>query len=485
MADATSSCDEPPYRMPLRRPGVWAWMTFDFAAQPLFTVIITFVFGPYFVSQLAPDPATGQFWWSAAATVAGLAIALLCPLLGAVADRAGPRKPWIAGFGVVQVLALALLWFAAPGSSLVLVALLIVLAQISAEFSVVFNDAMIPRLIHVRSIGRVSNIAWGLGYAGGIVFLMFTLAFLAGSAETGTTLIGLEPLFGLDPAEGEGARATGPLSALWYLVFVLPMFFLTADRKPEMPVATAARAGMKDLKATFREIRGRPALFRFLLARMIYQDGVNGLLILGGAFAAGMFGWSLTESGLFGIIINVAAIAGCLGASVLDARLGSKSVVVMSIVCLIVSTVCIASTAPGSTLFGLLQFGTVAEGGLFASGAEKSFVVYGMLIGLAYGPVQASSRSWLAQSVTAEEAGRYFGFYALIGRATSFLAPASVAGLTAAAAAYSDPITASRIGMSAIIVFFAVGLAVLWNTQGPLRQERDRTVAGGLPLSGA
>ncbi|NDV88355.1 MFS transporter [Aurantimonas aggregata] len=471
MADATIDRDGPPYRTPLRRPGVWAWMTFDFAAQPLFTVIITFVFGPYFVSQLAPDPATGQFWWSAAATVAGLFIALLCPLLGAVADRAGPRKPWIAAFGVVQVTALALLWFAAPGSPLVLVALLIVLAQISAEFSIVFNDAMIPRLIHVRSIGRVSNIAWGLGYAGGIIFLMFTLAFLAGSTETGLTLLGLQPLFGLDPALGEGARATGPLAALWYLVFVLPMFFLTPDRKPERPIGAAARDGIKDLKATFREIRSRPDLFRFLLARMFYQDGVNGLLILGGAFAAGMFGWSLTESGLFGIIINVAAIAGCLLASVLDAKLGSKGVVVMSIVCLVVATICIASTAPGFTLFGLLTFAPVAEGGLFASGAERSFVVYGMLIGLAYGPVQASSRSWLAQSVTAEEAGRYFGFYALIGRATSFLAPASVAALTAIAASLTDPVTASRIGMSAIIVFFAIGLAVLWNIRGPLRQE--------------
>ncbi|UIJ71863.1 MFS transporter [Aurantimonas sp. HBX-1] len=471
MADATFRSDGPPYRDPLRRSGVWAWMTFDFAAQPLFTVIITFVFGPYFVSQLAPDPATGQFWWSAAATVAGLIIALLCPLLGAVADRAGPRKPWIAGFGVIQIVALALLWFAAPGSPLVLVALLIVLAQISAEFSIVFNDAMIPRLIHVRSIGRVSNIAWGLGYAGGIVFLLFTLAFLAGSTETGLTLLGLPPLFGLDPAQGEGARATGPLAALWYLVFVLPMFFLTPDRKRERPIGAAARDGMKDLKATFREIRARPDLFRFLLARMFYQDGVNGLLILGGAFAAGMFGWSLTESGLFGIIINVAAIAGCLIASVLDARLGSKGVVVMSIACLVTATICIASTAPGFTLFGLLSFAPVEAQGLFASGAERSFVVYGMLIGLAYGPVQASSRSWLAQSVTAEEAGRYFGFYALIGRATSFLAPASVAAMTAIAVTFTDPVTASRIGMSAIIVFFAIGLALLWSTKGPLRQE--------------
>ena len=150
-------------------------MGFDFAAQPFFTVVVTFVFGPYFVSRLAPDPATGQAWWALAATLAGVAAAIGSPLLGAIADRAGPRKPWIAGLAVLQVGAVSLLWFAAPGSSLAIAAGLIVVAQVAAEFSIVFNDAMIPRLVHTDQIGRVSNIAWGLGYAGGIIFLFVTL----------------------------------------------------------------------------------------------------------------------------------------------------------------------------------------------------------------------------------------------------------------------------------------------------------------------
>ena len=152
---------------------------------------------------------------------------------------------------------------------------------------------------------------------------------------------------------------------------------------------------------------------------MIYQDGVNALLVLGGAFAAGMFGWTITESGLFGIILNVTAILGCLGASVLDARLGSKAVVFASILCLVVATLGIVSTAPGFHPLRPRQLCADAKPrGLFATAAEKSYLAFGLLIGLAFGPVQASSRSWLAQSVTPEEAGRYFGFYALIGRAT-------------------------------------------------------------------
>lgn len=452
----------------LRRPGVWGWMAFDFAAQPFFTVVITFVFGPYFVSQLASDPATGQEWWAWSATIAGVCVALGSPFLGAVADRAGPRKPWIALFAAFKITALCLLWFAAPGSSLLVAALLIVVASVAAEFSIVFNDAMMPRLLRNDEIGRVSNIAWGIGYAGGIVFLIGALAFLAGSQETGRTLLGLTPLLGLDPATGEGSRATAPLAALWYLVFILPMFFLTPDRPRGEKVSAAMRQGLGDLLATFREIRQRRPLFRFLFARMIYQDGVNALLFLGGAFAAGMFGWSLTESGLFGIILNVVAIPSCFAAGALDARLGSKAVVTMAILCLSVATIGIVSTSPDSALFGLLTFAPPGEGGgLFASGAEKSYVVFGLFIGLAFGPIQASSRSWMAKSVTAEEAGRYFGFYAFIGRATSFLAPAAVAATTKLAAQSFDPITASRIGMASLIGFFVVGLFLVRRTEGP------------------
>ncbi|WP_416186723.1 MFS transporter [Fulvimarina sp. 2208YS6-2-32] len=449
-------------------------MSFDFAAQPFFTVVLTFVFGPYFVSQLAPDPATGQTAWSLAATIAGLCVAILSPVLGAVADRAGPRKPWIGGFACLQIAALVMLWFvAAPGSSLLLAAAVIVVAQVSAEFSIVFNDAMLPRLVSRRKIGKVSNTAWGLGYAGGIVFLVFALGCLAGSPETGLTLFGFEPLFGLDPALGEGARSTGPLAALWYLVFLLPLFFLTPDRAGREPLKSAIGQGLSDLKATAREIRGRMELLKFFFARMLYQDGVNALLVLGGAFAAGMFGWSIIEIGLFGVILNLTAIPGCIFAGTLATKLGSKRLVVLSVSALVVATLGLVSTSPTTTLFGLVTFAEATATGLFASGAEKAYILWGLLVGAAFGPVQASSRAWLAESVTPDEAGRYFGFYALIGRATSFLAPASVAGLTAFAASQTDPVTASRIGMSAIVAFFVAGLLILAFTRGPAQQRHD------------
>lgn len=440
--------------------GIFGWMMFDWAAQPFFTVVITFVFGPYFAARMASDPVSGQFAWGLTATVAGLVIAVLSPVLGSIADATGNRKRWIAFFAVIKVLALGSLWWAAPGSSVLGIGILVILATIAAEFSIVFNDSQMPRLVSKDNVGTVSNIAWGLGYLGGMIALFIVLLLLAGSPSSGKTLIGLDPLFGLDPRAGEDARVTGPFSAIWYLVFILPMFLFTPDTATGMPIGKAVRSGLSQLQATLGELRHRSGILRFMVARMIYQDGVNGLLILGGAFAVGMFGWETTEIGLYGIILNVVAILGCGVASLLDRGLGSKTVVAVSLVMLFVATLGFVSTGPGFTLFGLVPLSMADSGGLFGTPAEKVYILYGMLVGLAFGPVQASSRSWLARSVSAEEAGRYFGIYALSGRATTFMAT----GLnTVLIMASGSP----RLGMASMLLFFALGLAILAFTPYP------------------
>jgi len=354
----------------VRRRGVLGWMMFDWAAQPFFTVVTTFIFGPYFISRMASDPATGQAAWGYGIAAGGLLIALFSPLLGSIADQTGPRKPWIAFFAVIKIVALCGLWFAAPGSNLVAVVMLFTLASVAAEFSIVFNDSMLLRLVPKASIGRVSNLAWGMGYLGGMIVLIFIIGFLAASPETGITLLGLDPLFGLDPAQGEDARASGPISALWYAVFILPMFLFTPDAGGRRALKGAVRDGLSELRSTLGEVRQRSGIFRFLIARMIYQDGVNALLALGGGFAAAMFGWSITEIGVYGIMLNVVAIFSCLYASRLDTQLGSKLVVLIAILMLLIATLGIVSTGPGFTLFGALPLGHSDTGGLFGTSAE-------------------------------------------------------------------------------------------------------------------
>ena len=460
-----------PAKVPAR--GIWGWMFFDWAAQPFFTVVTTFIFGPYFVSRLTSDPVSAQTTWSNMATISSIVIAVLSPVLGSIADQSGRRKPWIGFFAVIKILSLMALWTAAPGSSVIYPVVFMILASIAAEFSIVFNDSMMPRLVSKDDVGRLSNSAWGLGYLGGMIVLIAVVALLAGNPQTGKTILGLTPLFGLDASLGEDARITGPISAVWYLVFVLPMFFFTPDAPRGKPFGAAVRVGLRELGATFGELGRRRGIARFLLARMIYQDGVNGLLILGGTFAAGMFGWATIEIGIYGIILNVVAIFGCLIAGRVDHRLGSKSTIVISLAMLTVAAFGIISTGPGFTLFGLVSLSTQDSGGLFGTAAEKAYILYGLLVGLAFGPVQASSRSYLARSVSLAEAGRYFGIYALSGRATSFMAT-----LFFSIATYWSG--SARIGMATLILFLAGGLLLLLPTPYPAdRQSAAEDDRGG------
>lgn len=449
-----------PASNPASNRAIRSWMLFDWAAQPFFTVVITFIFGPYFVSRLAHNPTDGQAAWAYTITLSGIIIALFAPILGAVADATGTRKPWIAGFALVKIIALSALWCAAPGSELWLPMLCIVCAMVAAEFSIVFNDSMMPRLIHPQNIGRLSNQAWALGYCGGLAVLFSVLCLLASNPATGKTLLGITPLLGLDSLHGEDARITGPYAAAWYALFILPMFLFTPDGTTKAALAPAVRLGLLELKNTLQELVQRRGLARFLVARMIYQDGVNGLLALGGTFAAGMFDWQTLEMGIYGIVLLIAAIAGCLCAGYLDHRFGSKTVIMVSLGILIIATLGIVSTGPGYTLLGWAPLDSHDTGGLFGTAAEQVYIMFGVLVGIAFGPVQASSRAYLARSVRADEAGRYFGIYALAGRATAFMAPMAVASLTLA---YDS----ARLGMSALVGFLLVGFALLIVTPYP------------------
>src|SRR6266436_7909172 len=236
------------------RAAVVSWIFFDWAAQPYFTLITTFVFAPYFANFVAPDPATGQALWGFAAAAAGFTIALMSPVLGAIADASGRRKPWIAGFGALLVIGACLMWFGKPGDPSVIPSLLLAyaIASVGVEFATVFNNAMMPTLVPPERIGRLSGTGWATGYIGGIISLVLVLGFLAANPETGRTLFGFKPMFGLDPVSHQGDRITGPLTGLWFIIFVLPMFVLTPDFPPRLSVRQALQEGLTDLRETLR-----------------------------------------------------------------------------------------------------------------------------------------------------------------------------------------------------------------------------------------
>jgi MFS transporter, UMF1 family len=434
------------------RSAVISWIFFDWAAQPYFTLITTFVFAPYFVTHVATDPASGQAMWGFTTAAAGLVIALMSPVLGAIADASGRRKPWIAFFGALLVIGSGLMWFGKPGDPGVIPPLLLAygIATIGAEFATVFNNAMMPTLVPPDQIGRLSGTGWATGYVGGILSLILVLGFLAASPETGRTLFGLMPLFGLDPVTHQGDRISGPLTGIWFIVFVLPMFLLTPDYPAKHRASDALREGIIELKQSLAELPRQKSLAAFLLANMIYTDGLVSLFAFGGIYAAGTFGWNTIQIGTFGILLAIAGTFGAWLGGKLDDRLGPKRVITGSMLILLFAIVAILLVDKDSIMF--VKVAAPAPGGLLFSGAaERAYLVLGCLIGAAGGPLQAASRTLLIHMVPKDRIAQYFGLFALTGKVTSFIGPLLIGAVTA--------VTASqKAGMAVLVVFFVAGL---------------------------
>jgi UMF1 family MFS transporter len=444
-----------PPRIASRR-AIAGWVLFDWACQPFFTLVTTFVYAPYFASVVVGDGARGQALWGFAAGTAGILVALFSPVLGAVADATGRRKPWIAAFGLLLIIGSWALWFGRPGdaSSIAVVLIAFVIGSIGVEFATVFNNAMMPTLVPQTRLGRLSGLGWAMGYVGGLVSLAFTLVFLAASPQTGRTLAGFLPLFGLDASMSEGDRATGPLSALWFIVFVLPLLLFTPDGKKAMNLGPAIRVGLRNIAATVREIRHHANSAIFLLANMIYANGLGALFAFGGIYAAGNFGWTTIEIGVFGILITIAASAGALTGGWLDDKFGSKKVVLVALAILTMMSVAILSVDRDTVFFVFAAQPAVRGAGLFTSLPEQLYVVFGAIIGIAAGPLQASSRTLLARLAPSHQIGEFYGLFALSGKLTSFAGPLAVATVTAATAS-------QKAGISVLVGFFAVGAVLL------------------------
>ena len=437
--------------------GRLGWAMYDWAAQPFFTIVFTFIFGPYFVAQVVGDPVAGQALWGDTQTIAGLIMAVMAPVLGSLADATGPRKPWVMGFSTICIIACFGLWFAVPGAddgTIALVIACVVLGVIGAEFSIVFNNAMLPSLAKGDKVGSLSGFGWAMGYVGGLIALIIML--IVTGQMPGISLFEFE-----DPSTPH--RLAGPFSGVWFLIFLMPFLLWTPDTpKIVEDRMVAVKNALRELRRTVSTLPQRPNIFRFLIARMIYYDGLNAIFAFGGIYVAAQFGWGLLELGLFGIIALTTGIPGSLLGGWLDDRLGSKPTRFLSVGGLILVVVGLISVGDGHVFFVVPMDFPVPDDGLFASSAELVVVGLTALLGIVAGPAQAASRSMVARLAPPEQMGQYFGLFSLSGKVTSFVAPFVIARVTVA----SD---SSRIGVSVILVFLVVGLAILTT----VREERD------------
>ena len=409
---------------------LFSWALFGWANSPMPTLIMTFIFPAYFSRALVGDEVRGQSLWGYGVAVSSLILAILSPLLGAIADAAGRRKPWLAGFTGLCILASAALWFVAPGPGAVAAALVIVgLANIGYGFGVVVNNAMLPDLVPADRVGRWSGWGWALGYAGGLAALLLALAGLMG---------GESPWLSLGADKSLQVRAVGPFVALWFLLFGWPIFVFTPDHPATGIGARAAVArGLKALAEILGTLRGHRNVALFLIAQMIYSDGLVALFTFGGVYAAGAFHMSLAQVTAFGILLNVTAGLGTFAFAWVDDWLGSRNTLLISLAGLI-----------GAALAAVLVEG------------QLPFWIAAGILGVFVGPPQSTSRSLMAKLAPADQQTEFFGLFALAGRSTAFMGPTVVGLVTAASGS-------QRVGLASLIAFFLLGFAILLGVREP------------------
>ena len=412
------------------RRAIIAWCFYDWANSAFPQTITTFVFATYFATEVAENPTLGASQWAWAVAVSGIVVALLGPPSGAIADASGRRKPWIFVLTLLCVAACYVLWYVRPTTADVLLALIVfAVASVAFELATIFYNAMLPEITPRALIGRVSGWGWGLGYAGGLVCL---LIILFGFVDTES------PLFGLDKSKAEHVRVVGPIAAIWYALFALPLFLFTPDlRSKEVGPAQAVRDGLQMLVRSLRRIRAYANIARYLLARMIYTDGLNTLFAVGGIFAVEAFGLELEEVLKFGIVIAATAGLGAAAFAWIDDWIGAKRTVLIA-------------------LAGLIVIGAA----LLIVRTQLWFWILAPILGIFFGPAQAASRSLMARLAPPELRTEMFGLYAFSGKSTAFVGP-FIYGV------FTYGFGSSRAGMATVLVFLLVGAALLLTVREP------------------
>ncbi len=416
---------------------LFGWVMYDFANSAFTTLIVTFIYAAYFTKAIAPNEIDGTILWSRGVAVSALAVALLSPLLGTMADRGGHRKRYLLFSTIIAIISSVMLYRPLPGQ--IMQALIwFVIGNIAFEIGCVFYNAFLPDIAPPEKIGRISGVGWGLGYVGGLAAMFLAMVSLVNPEQ---------PWFGFSREFGQNIRATNLLVAIWFGVFSLPLFLFVKEKSPT--VATSShnerRAVLAELASTFIEVRKYRQVVRLLVARLIYNDGLITIFAFGGIYAAGTFHFTFQEIMYFGIVLNFTAGLGAFIFGFFDDWFGGKITVQVSLIGLIVASL-LAVTTDSKTLFWLA----------------------GILVGIFSGPNQSASRSLLGRLVPKDMESQFFGFFAFSGKFTAFLGPLLLGLLT-------ELFASQRAGMAIVIVFFIIGgllLTVVDEQEGVAAAQR-------------
>jgi MFS transporter, UMF1 family len=410
----------------LHRPELRAWAMYDWALSAVQTTVMVAVF-PIFFIQVAGadvDPAAANQRWATSNSIATLVVAVLSPILGAVADYAAAKKKLLFASMLVGVMACAGMFLIGRGD-LVLASTLFILAAIGAAASAVFYEALLPHIAGEHEVDRVSSAGYAIGYLGGGVLLAINLAMILKPA-----------LFGISTADPTLPTRLAMVSvAVWWLVFSIPLFRRVrepaAAREPdEGPQVGVVRAAFTRLGETFHELRGYKQAFLMLSAFLIYNDGISTIQKMATAYG--------TELGIDrGALITAILIVQFVGIpftflfGMLAGKIGAKR----------------------SIFLGLLVYCGISVLGFYMKTAAHFFMLAG-LVGMVQGGTQALSRSLFSTLIPRHKSGEFFGFYSVFNKFAGIFGPLLFAATIGASGS-------SRNAILSVILFFVVGATIL------------------------
>ena len=411
----------------------FSWSVYDWANSAWSAIIITFIFAEYFVNVLAPDKDLGTLYWTWTIGLSSLVAALLSPILGSISDQSQRSKYWLILSTFIYSFIAFSFWFAQPkGMDLFLIIFLLFIGNISYEISQIFYNGQLKLITTENNYAKLSGFAWGLGYAGTVI--IFIIYY-------GIFLLPEDPIFTLDKTTYENIRISFPITGAWILIFSLPLFISFKDPKSDTITSKFnIKKSFNQIIITFKDLRKYKNIIWFLIARLFYMDGINAIFAVAAIYAATVFGMSTTDIIMLGIGTNFAAGIGSWVFSFIENKIGSKNIIVFSLICIFIIS------------FAILLINQ-----------KNTFIILAICLSTFFGPIQSASRVYFAKFIPDEKKYEFFGFYSFSGKVTSFIGPILYGTITYT---FSSP----KLGMASLLVLFAVGLLLL------TKVENDRQI---------
>lgn len=420
---------------------IFVWALFDFANTSYSIVVVTFLFAVYFKETVASGEPIGDLYWSIGTSTSMLIVAIISPILGAIADYSAGKKRFLLFFTLMCIISTALLYFVGEGN-IFWALLLFIMANIGFEAGLVFYDAFLPEISIPKNYGRVSGYGFAMGYIGSLASLAIAFPFI----------------------QNEMIRETFPVSALFFLVFAIPLFvFLKDSRKDVIRTESFAVIGFKRVFNTITHLRSYKNLAIFLLAYFFYIEGVNTVIYFSGNYASTTLGFTMSELIIFFIIVQTTAILGSVSFGIMADSFGQKKSIVLSLLIWVFTIIIAFMTSSPDTY--LVKF-IASEFDYDVVKIQKdSFYFVGLLAGSVMGATQSTSRSLMSKLTPPDRKTEFFGFYSFFGKSSAILGPL-VFGII------SFTTGSQRAAILSIAVFFIIGLIILSRVKDPKTENK-------------